>query len=160
MSTLNPLRPPTNKATMSSSLRLHKFRTRARKWVPFLSPKPISPNFAEEQDAPLLRLPAELREIIWETCFRGHLVHVVTGGSPGVRSRECLGGAADDPWTGPHYTTCGLKRLRCGHITLLLACKKMYASRLVCWCPFYSLSNQLLRMPTYTLSRNVFRLLP
>ncbi|RYO85863.1 hypothetical protein DL762_005010 [Monosporascus cannonballus] len=89
---------------MSPSLSFHKLLTKARKLVPFLPPEPISPHTAKEQDAPLLsRLPPELRQMIWETYFRGHAVHIHRSRKR-LRARECLIWDADDVFArGPHF---------------------------------------------------------
>ncbi|RYP82409.1 hypothetical protein DL769_001663 [Monosporascus sp. CRB-8-3] len=92
---------------MSPSLSFHKLLTKARKLVPFLPPEPISPHTAKEQDAPLLsRLPPELRQMIWETYFRGYAVHIHRPRKR-LRARECLIWDADDVFArGPHFETC------------------------------------------------------
>jgi len=128
---------------MSPSLDFHKLRTTARKFVPFLPPAPISPGGAKEQNASLLysKLPPELRQIIWETYFHGHAVHIYRT-YKALRARECL--KPDDGATlGPHFgQVCGLpKGISCDHLPLLLTCKRMYVS-----CPAFSYppSNRLI----------------
>ncbi|MBE3049183.1 hypothetical protein IMZ48_43135, partial [Candidatus Bathyarchaeota archaeon] len=115
---------------MSSSLG-HKILANARKLVPFLPPKPISPLTAKDQDALLLsRLPLELRELIWERCFYGYAVHVVPSRGK-VHARVCR--EWDDGLRGPHFDSCGhKKRIECDFISLLLTCKKMYVACPIC----------------------------
>ena len=113
---------------MSSSFSFHKLRANARKLVPFLPPKPISPLTAKDQDALLIsQLPLELRQLIWGTYFRGHAVHVYPD-SERIRGRECIKRKADDDSRGPHFDVCGKANRRCNHISLLLTCKQMYLS--------------------------------
>ena len=108
---------------------LHNLFTNARKLVPFLPPKPISPHTAKDQQNALLvaRLPTELRQMIWDTYFHGHAVHIYAQREK-LHARECLEWGMDDASLGPHSGSCGRKKIRCDHISLLLTCKKMYIS--------------------------------
>ena len=113
---------------MSSSLSFHKLRANARRLVPFLPPKPISPLTAKDQDALLInRLPPELRQLIWGTYFRGHAVHIYPNGER-IRGRECIKGYPDNDSKDPHFDVCGKANSQCNHISLLLTCKQMYLS--------------------------------
>ena len=74
--------------------------------------------------------------MIWERSFYGYAVHVCVRGGK-VRSTVCLGW--DNGIRGPHFHVgpqsepCGREKLiRCDYISLLLTCKKMYISRLIC----------------------------
>lgn len=119
---------------MSLSLNFHRLLANARKLVPFLPPQPISPREAKEQDASLLysQLPPELRRMIWDTYLRGHTVHIHRSRER-LRAKECLKWDADDVVApGPHYDVCGRANILCDHISLLLTCKKMYISCLIC----------------------------
>lgn len=126
--------------TMSLSLSFYKLLTKARNLVPFLPPAPISPRMTKEQDASLLfsRLPPELRQMIWETYFRGHGQHGQHGvhihrSRKRLRARECLEWDADGVIArGRHFDVCTQAKIICNHISLLLACKKMYTPCLIC----------------------------
>lgn len=110
-----------------SSPSFDRLLTRARKLVPFLPPKPISPLGTKEQDSPLLsRLPPELRWLIWDLYFRGYAVHPYMEGNK-LRAKECRTRLADAP-RGPHYESCGNTPIQCDYVPLLLTCKKMYKS--------------------------------
>lgn len=115
-----------NITTMSASLDMSEFLTKARRLIPFLPPLPLSPRGALEQDACLLysRLPPELRMLIWEAYLGAHAVHVCRYSSlKKLRAKECLGWETDD--RGPHFSQCGRAKVQCNHIALLLTCKKM-----------------------------------
>lgn len=118
---------------MAPSLDFQKLLTNARKLVPFLPPTPISPREAKDQDASLLcsHLPPELRQMIWDTYFRGHVVHIYRSYKR-LRGRECS--KPDDGLTlGPHFGVCGLPaNILFGHLWLLLTCKQMYVSCPLC----------------------------
>lgn len=138
---------PSTITAMMPSLSYHRLLTNARKLVPFLPPKPISLRMAKEQDASLLysRLPPELRQMIWETYFRGHAVHVILHvSSKRLRGKECLTWETWDPDTnfkrGPHSVPCREAEIQCDHISLVLTCKNMYISCLICSLPPTNLS--------------------
>ncbi|PON19214.1 hypothetical protein C2W62_03915 [Candidatus Entotheonella serta] len=128
-----------------SSISSYGLWLNARKLVPFLPPKPISPRRAKEQDAsPLFRqLPPELRQMIWGTYFRGHAVHLflpspqtrMRGGkqllkfysSKRLRGKECLTWDPDfqHEWDLHRVLCCKPEtEIPCDHMSLVLACKK------------------------------------
>lgn len=119
---------------MSPSLSFHNLITTARNLLPFIPPAPISSHRAKQQDASLLysHLPPELRQMIWETYFRGHAVHIHRSRQR-LRARECLKWDADDVLAqGPHFDVCTQANILCDHLSLILTCKKMYISCLMC----------------------------
>ncbi|KAL3952386.1 hypothetical protein ACCO45_012329, partial [Purpureocillium lilacinum] len=132
-------------AANMSSISSYGVWLNARKLVPFLPPKPISPRRAKEQDAsPLFRqLPPELRQMIWDTYFRGHAVHLflpspqtrMRGGkqllkfysSKRLRGKECLTWDPDfqHEWDLHRVLCCKPEtEIPCDYMSLVLACKK------------------------------------
>ena len=121
---------PSSTTAMSPSPSFHKLITVARK-LAFLPPKPISPRKIKEQDAPLCRIPLELRQMLWEAYYGGRAVHIFPGRKRDY-SRECVKWDADDASPGPHTGVCSRSRIWFDRISLLLTCKKMYISSLIC----------------------------
>ncbi|CRK12271.1 hypothetical protein BN1708_010414 [Verticillium longisporum] len=116
---------------MSTPSSFQKLMTKARHIVPFLHPLPISPRFAEEQEASPLysQLPVEVRQMIWQSFFgENHAVHIYLSRKR-IRAKECTQIDLEDMSTwGPHYRgVCSQlgTRSQCDHVSILLTCKKM-----------------------------------
>ncbi|EEY15057.1 predicted protein [Verticillium alfalfae VaMs.102] len=117
---------------MSTPSGFQKLMTKARNFVPFLPPLPISPRFAKEQDASPLysQLPVEVRQMIWQSVFgEHHAVHIYLSRNR-IRAKECTQVDLEDTSTwGPHYRgACSQPgtRSQCDHVSFLLTCKKIY----------------------------------
>ncbi|PNH69577.1 hypothetical protein VD0001_g7137 [Verticillium dahliae] len=88
---------------MSTPSSFQKLMTKARHIVPFLHPLPISPRFAEEQEASPLysQLPVEVRQMIWQSFFgENHAVHIYLSRKR-IRAKECTQVDLEDMSTTP-----------------------------------------------------------
>lgn len=116
---------------MSPSFGLRSFIAQIRK-IARVPPEPISAERTNDQSLSILfgRLPAEIRQMIWQAYFGAHAVHIFRGQGR-LQARECVkwpaGGDGETVFVpGPHFGQCTRPGTLCNKLSLLLTCKRMY----------------------------------
>jgi hypothetical protein len=139
---------------------INKFRKTA-----ILPPEPISEKDINDQRLSIFfgRLPAEVRQMIWQAHFGAHAVHIF-GDMGRLRARECRkwpsGGGDEIVFVpGPHFGECTRPHTVCNKLPLLLTCKRMYISTprkfTLLSCEFADTTSKLFRVHNTPLPRHV-----